>query len=1301
MSRNREATRTAIGPAATLGRLYDATCDTVLSRTIFTAEIPEEAIESIDVRNTNYELCMSDTLEEKFSKLNITADLSASFLGGLLTVSGSGSYLSQNKTSALVQQASTVCNITTVDENLRIANSKLGPVLDLDALEHEEATHVVVGIRWGARSVVTVKSSKASTDELLNFGGSLGVDRGQGGKPLKSSGKEIGSTSQPGLQVDGPEKREEKSETPCFGGKMGSLTSLIKSIGHAHAGGGFESDKTLNEVASSFEFKVSADVVMDGAMPMTYEDVCKFIKSMPEAMQKANKGKGVPLSYQIVPIAEVARALKQPVPLERVVRDLDEDCLLSWIDYFDRASAAKQQLNDYYDLVSQHKHCVPAKHITRAKSYAAKARSQEKISKRSFGAGLLAVRLGEDDMQALRELLADQETEETAPEAALTITSEYLDKIKLAKQLKLLGAIYMGNNASDLQSLCISADSKDLYMLYYNEATRSMPEFLSTYERLMDLLKNNNDSYWVIVVDCDVGSQRPLVKALIQQVRGHEVVVEDVVQEYLELADKNLMRCMDISNLEHPVTFNPPAGRRIVRIKCPGRHCFANNVLEWTCPTCRERVCFGFTDDYFYCDCGRYTIPDARFKCMSNKHGTLYEQHKDTEAMRTVLKALDPFEEYNILILGETGVGKSTFINAFVNYMKFGSLDDALTDEGPLQFAIPSEFSFDERHNERDETFHVTVGDAGEFEQFSRRGQSATQKSVTYRFELDGKRFSLIDTPGIGDTRGVAQDHANVKDILNTLESVDKIHTVLLLLKPNSARLGPVFDFCVTELLSHLHKETSKNIVFGCTNARNTNFSFGDTRTPLETLLKDKATGLSLGYHNSFFFDSEAFRYLAAKKLRNKNIASQATVEDSWIQSAKEARRLIRTTMKLPVHRVQETLALYRTRNMIAGMTKPMVAIVTAIKATKAKHAEAQEKLSELQAEGLKLDENFKVDYVVPVRRNLKEPQTVCSDPSCGKPVLVDNISIKQYTKICHEACYIETAEETVGLPELAKCSAFGNNGQNCSVCGHPWSVHLHVSYRLDHESLPNPAVYKAIRDNVNGLVSLEDTLAVIEKKKKQLDEANQLVQQSLAIFGIYLKHNAMVAFNDAIIKYLDYQTNDAMVLGKIDQAKDFRDQKEVYQRQFDAIEEAIDRAEDKIPQKEDLVAIVKKLEAIPVYGRQLVQMQEGGAGVLNRAAPPSVNLQLRSRCKWDLDWMKSGLVVKSKATSAVNYVGTKLWTGKASSMGAKKQAMPCSWTYDPEELAPNEDEHARARHAEGTNEVQRTGAQLVENEVD
>lgn len=33
---------------------------------------------------------------------------------------------------------------------------------------------------------------------------------------------------------------------------------------------------------------------------------------------------------------------------------------------------------------------------------------------------------------------------------------------------------------------------------------------------------------------------------------------------------------------------------------------------------------------------------------------------------------------YNVLLLGETGVGKTTFINSCANYIKFNSMDDAL-----------------------------------------------------------------------------------------------------------------------------------------------------------------------------------------------------------------------------------------------------------------------------------------------------------------------------------------------------------------------------------------------------------------------------------------------------------------------------------------------------------------------------------------------------------------------------------------------------------------------------------------------
>ena len=62
---------------------------------------------------------------------------------------------------------------------------------------------------------------------------------------------------------------------------------------------------------------------------------------------------------------------------------------------------------------------------------------------------------------------------------------------------------------------------------------------------------------------------------------------------------------------------------------------------------------------------------------------------------------------------------------------------------------------------------------------------------------------------GIGDTRGPDQDRQNMINILRVLRNYEKLHGILILLKPNNARLTIMFKFCVKELLIHLQRNAA------------------------------------------------------------------------------------------------------------------------------------------------------------------------------------------------------------------------------------------------------------------------------------------------------------------------------------------------------------------------------------------------------------------------------------------------------------------------------------------------------------
>jgi ribosome biogenesis GTPase A len=279
----------------------------------------------------------------------------------------------------------------------------------------------------------------------------------------------------------------------------------------------------------------------------------------------------------------------------------------------------------------------------------------------------------------------------------------------------------------------------------------------------------------------------------------------------------------------------------------------------------------------------------------------------------------------NVLLLGESGVGKSTFINAIVNYLKFESLEEARSGQPivlmPVSFLTTVGDHFEERI--------VTFGDKDPNEDYDHPGQSVTQHCRSYVFNISSRtKIRLIDTPGMGDTRGLAQDDLNMQHILSFINNLSHLTAICMLLKPNEARLNVVFRSYFTRLLGFLGENFRNNIVFCFTNTRGTFFAPGDTGPLLKQMLRSHAIkDIPFKKTNTFCFDNESFRYLVAR-LNGIEFDDYQTEEykRSWTISVTESNRLLQYICnELQSYLQQEWQSAEHAQFQIIQLIRPML----------------------------------------------------------------------------------------------------------------------------------------------------------------------------------------------------------------------------------------------------------------------------------------------------------------------------------------------------------------------------------------
>ena len=560
-----------------------------------------------------------------------------------------------------------------------------------------------------------------------------------------------------------------------------------------------------------------------------------------------------------------------------------------------------------------------------------------------------------------------------------------------------------------------------------------------------------------------------------------------------------------------------------------------------------------------------------------------------------------PDNDINILLLGATGVGKTTFINAFINFLFYNTLDEAM--RGDFKVLIPSSFSVTDNNKDEFDSRTIAVGNPNNNENMVADGASSTQSCRSYVFQIGTRLIRLIDGPGVGDTRGVDHEARNFDHILRYITQYEHLNGICILLKPTETRLNIYVRYCFKELLRHLNVSAKDNLMFVFTSARTTFYRPGDTVTLVRRMINEihQKFGVEIPFNkqNTFMFDNESFRFLAVyQQGLDWFMKDKKDYSDSWEKSVAEYSRLITRICECDLHAVQDTQSLNEAQILIQKLSRPIAEIASLIQENISLAQQYKQKLRNNQTQTTSARIPQKVGKFVPLRERL----TVCVNVKCTEVITIDGEQRINYKSHCHVGCSLnQVVQECIGHPIIRRCRALMKTGF-CRKCGCEWTKHMHISYRYDHN------LTQIDLNDSNSARTPQSIDALIDKRVSDLKNEEAAIRRICVQLTLFLKANAITPFNDDMLEYLKHfigeekrkqgegKDNAEIIRGLEQMVEDYNREINLFTRDLATTRDTLDNTGG----IDRIFTLVAELYQLPINGKflreQITKMKEGRA---------------------------------------------------------------------------------------------------------
>ncbi|XP_047424882.1 uncharacterized protein LOC124996160 [Mugil cephalus] len=285
-----------------------------------------------------------------------------------------------------------------------------------------------------------------------------------------------------------------------------------------------------------------------------------------------------------------------------------------------------------------------------------------------------------------------------------------------------------------------------------------------------------------------------------------------------------------------------------------------------------------------------------------------------------------------ILLVGETGAGKSTLVNFLVNYTMGVKFED-------------------------DVWFHILE----EEEEKKNQSESQTTDVIVYKiFGFEGQTLpyslTIIDTPGYGSTETIEHDVVVSQRLFDWFRSEDGVHevdVVGVVMKASENRLSDRLSYVFDSVMSLFGKDLEKNIVALMTHS--------DGITPIDTLEALRVANIKCAKNE----EGHLVHFLFNNRQHQDRSQQTQKLEDAHQISVEGMEGLIAFMEKTAPQKLEETLSVLKERIRLTASIQNLNDRIHMTELKQRELRQTEEALKKHERE-MKMNEEFTIEVDEP-----------------------------------------------------------------------------------------------------------------------------------------------------------------------------------------------------------------------------------------------------------------------------------------------------------------------------------------------